>query len=485
MLEGFKSYGATVIGSKQTKRGLPNQDAFGFETLDNGIQILAVSDGHGGALYIHSDRGAALAIEVSIEVCSAYFRKWSQEMHHETVRIQIEESLTRRIHEEWIKRVNEEPEFKDVIEYGCTLLVLICVEDRIYMMQLGDGKMAVVYEDGVVFYPVPRDEYSASNMTRSLSSGRAWLEMKVADIPMETSIHMIALATDGVENAYPNDYYDDASFFLNLANVAQDDLSKVLPEMLSHASCFSKDDCTVALLKNLNNQMVLSESMLATPMILFSEHALPYRNFTDLASEPLNTRFEMAVRLVDALAERKWEVPSKLTLKGLYYDTSIHAVDWLSIGPFHVLEVERLKEWLSMWLNCDIEFTELSEAKQALAFYQKRLRFDYYTQHFYFSESDDEHSLSLRGQFGSIELFHNTNLFLHQLMPIKTHVNRHVASVIRHEKNPDIWGLVNHTNHTWTVVGGNQTSIAPNKTLTLRKDIAVYIYGLPMRIEYR
>lgn len=484
MLEGFKPFGATVIGSKQTKRGLPNQDAYGFENLDNGIQILAVSDGHGGDSYIHSDRGAALAIEVSIEVCKAYFERWTSAIDSETVRTHLEEILSRQIGEAWIRSVKEDPDYLDVMEYGCTLLVLICTEDRIYMMQLGDGKIAIVFEDGVVFYPMPRDEFFDSNMTRSLSSGRAWLEMKVADVPMEKSIHLIALATDGVENAYPNDYYDDASFFLNLAIVDHEAIPKILPEMLSRATCFSKDDCTVAMLKNWNNKMIVSESVSTAPIILFSEHALPYRLFTELANEPLNTRLEMAVRLVDALAESKWQVPTDLTLKGIYYDELTHVVEWLSIGPVRLLTVDKLKVWLNMWLNLDVEFSEHCVVKQVLTTYQKRLRFDYSAQRFYFSDSEDGHRLSLRGQFGSIELFHNTNLFLHQLMPIKTHVNRHVASVVRHEKKPDIWGLVNHTDHTWAVEGGNQTVIEPGKTLTLRKGITIYIYGLPIRIEY-
>lgn len=483
----FRFYGASVTGSSHVKRGTPNQDAFGYESLDNGIQILAVSDGHGGLAHIHSDRGAKIAVDVAIERCKSYFEAFQIETVNtaaiiDDIRFQIEEKVSREIQETWLECIRKEADFKDVAEFGCTLLVAICTQDRLYLMQLGDGKIAIVYEDGVVYYPMPKDEYSTSHMTRSLSHRQAWLEMKTADVALENSIHMIALATDGIENAYPGDYYDDASFHLNLARINHEEIASILPDMLSQAECYSKDDCTAVLLKNCENRLIETDSMLSDPIIWFGEHALQSKSFTELAELPLNVKLELAIRMVDALDENDWQVPKFLTLKGFYYDESNLTVEWMPGPTCQMLTTEQLKKWLFQWLEIAMDFSALSSARSALTNLQKQLRFDYETQTFYMREGAEGHILALHCQQGTFELFHNANLFLHQLIPLRTYRNRHIASVVRHEKYPEIWGLVNRTAHTWAVYGSHQQSVLPGRTLTLRKGVTFYVYGLPVRI---
>lgn len=488
MRSPFRTYGATVSGSSHDKRGTPNQDAFGYESLDNGIQILAVSDGHGGLAHIHSDRGAKFAVEVAIDCCKSFFESYQVEIgkpdvRADEIRCQIEEKVSRQIQESWLDCIRKEPDFKDVAEFGCTLLVAICSQDRLYFLQLGDGKIVVVYEDGVVYYPIPRDEFSTSHVTRSMAHRQAWLEMKTVDVPMENSVHMIALATDGVENAYPGDYYDDASFHLNMARIDHDEIVSILPEMLSQAECYSKDDCTVVLLKNFTNRLIEMDSAFTGPVVWFGDHALPSKSFTELAELPLNMKLELAIRMVDALDEKGWEIPSNLSLKRFHYDEANHSIEWMSDATNQGLTVERLKSWLMQWLEIELEFSRLSSARRVLTNLQKQLRFDYEAQTFYLSEGAGGHMLALHCQQGSFELFHNSNLFLHQLIPLKTHRNCHIASVVRHEKHPEIWGLVNRTDHTWMVYGSHQQSVLPGRTLTLRRGVTFFVYGLPVRIE--
>lgn len=479
----FDSYGASVIGSTHLKKELPNQDAFRYENLDNGIQILAVSDGHGGAMHCHSDRGAKIAVEVAIDVCKGYFCSDETLRPNDVVQFDFEEKLSMEIQSSWLSRVSDEADFEDKIQFGCTLLVAIRTETQLIFLQLGDGKIAIVYEDGVVYFPMSRDAYAATHYTNSLSQDHAWLMMKVFSMHLEESIHMVILATDGVENAYPYDFYDDANFYLNLAKT--DNVDQRLKDMLQGAEYFSKDDCTVALWKNATNVMVdrIDEMNGSDEIVIWAgENQLPYKSLSELSDITINKKIEIAILMIDAFRRNAWRVPKYMTLKKMYYDDGNSIVDWFVTSENVKLTDIRLKEWILQWIGISIHDIRCDNSRGKLLDLQRKIRYDYEKHTFYFTEDLSDYKLMLVTSTGHFEVFHNSELYLHQMMALSGDINHLVGSVTQHEKYPQIWGLINKTQHTWQVFGSAQTEISPGKILTLKHGLTFYAFGLPVKI---
>ena len=479
----FKPYGASVIGPTHLKKNKPNQDAFGYENLNNGIQIIAVSDGHGGELHCHSERGSKIAVDVALSLCKAYFMNWDASTPIESIEFDLDENLAMAIHEAWLQRIQLEAEFEDKTQFGCTLLVAIRTENRLFFLQLGDGKIATIYEDGVVYFPIPKDDYASTHLTNSLAQDRAWLFMKSFSMALEESIHMVVLATDGVENAYPYDYYDDANFYLNLAKL--DDIEQKLPEMLLNVACFSKDDCTVVLWKNVKNVMLDEMTLKADPnelVVWTGENPLPYKTLGALSETTLNKKIEMAILMVEAFKRNAWLVPRHLTLKRMVYDTEDHLVDWIGSSETVKLTDARLNEWIVQWIGDSVDGLTCENAKDRLMNLQIKLRYDYGEQFFYYSDGTEDHKLTLETSIGRFETFHNSSLHLHQMLVLFGDHNPLVGSVTQHEKHPKIWGIINKTQHTWQAFGSAQNEIPPGKTLTLKHGVTFFAFGLPIRI---
>ena len=384
------------------------------------------------------------------------------------------------------------------MQFGCTLLVAVKFDDLIVFLQLGDGKIAVVYTDGVVYYPIPRDLRYENNETASLAQTQAWAEMKVVTMQMASNIHAIVLASDGVENAYPQDYYDDAFFYMPLAlNVVN---SEKLTEMLERAAYYSKDDTTAVMWHNPETKMHDTEipESLTVWMGDYPNGWLPIASHLE---EALDKRIDFAILLVEAIQRLDGNVPTYLSLKQVHLDAESMRLEIID---------EELREPINLKALCKLiadllmlpetrEFNLLSETvenismglealpvilkrlKSHLISIKRQLRYDYAEQKFV---CDGKAAIvSFTAANGNFPLFYNSDLYLHQFMPLIGDFDCHVGRVVQHPKHQTVWGIVNLSQHTWQVVGGKQNDIAPGMTATLQDGITVFIHGIPVKIR--
>lgn len=90
-----------------------------------------------------------------------------------------------------------------LIQYGSTLLAVLATQDFLLFLQLGDGDILVVGDDGSVERPVPRDERFIANETTSLCMLDAWSEVRVAFQPLVGRVPaLILVSTDGYANSF-------------------------------------------------------------------------------------------------------------------------------------------------------------------------------------------------------------------------------------------------------------------------------------------
>lgn len=462
-----------MIGPSHLNKQLPNQDAFAHQVLEDGRSlVMAVSDGHGGAAHPLSDLGAKYAVESAVEEIAIFFenRMCEKTLEMGWVKSSFETTISKRIHARWLSKLSDQ----SPILYGCTLLVAVLLEDYILFLQLGDGKIAVVYEDGTVYYPMMRDDRFTNNETSSLSESEAWLEMQIQLVPNDATITKIALATDGVENAYPDDFYDDVQFFRNLT-----DSKEQLMTMLEKTSTYSKDDAT-AVVAVRKYSALLSEST-HEGLVFISEVPIGYKPLVhQLRIASLPRRIHEAIRLIYMLEAQGGFCPAFLTVKQIFLDlNSEELVVFPSVNQMQI-SMESL-----CGLICDITGIQLiaQTSKQLMVDLNNRLRalrYDY--DYGVYIEKQVAHQISFQGANGSYELFYDSKIDLFQLMPLTGWKNQAVGRIVQHHKHPSIWGLQNLTEHAWEVSG---KSILPGRVLSLQDGISCVIFGIPIHFHLK
>lgn len=503
--------GGSIIGSAHVRKGLPNQDAYGSKNLGGGIQVLALSDGHGGERHPYSDIGSKAAVEAAIECVEDYITTSGQSfsavpeserppLDVSMIRYDFEGQVSKAIQERWLEKIKSTEVFEAPMQFGCTLLVAVKFDENVVFMQLGDGKIAVVYTDGVVYYPIPRDSRYENNETASMAQSQSWAEMKVVTMQMASNVHLIVLASDGVENAYPQDYYDDAFFYMALA--LDVDNHEKLPEMLERAAYYSKDDTSAVMWHNPETQMLDSEvpESLTVWMGDYPNGWLPIACHLE---ETLDKRIDLAILLIVAIQRNGGYIPLNLTLKQIYLDHEAMRLeimdDPLCIPvdkkALHNLILDLLMLPVTTNFDLLIETLEnismgsealpviLNQLKSHLISIKRQIRYDYAEQKFV---CDGNASVvSFTSANGSFPLFYNSDLYLHQLMPLIGNFDCLVGRVVQHPKHQTVWGIKNLSQHSWQVVGGKQMNIEPGMTVTLQEGITVFIHGIPVKIRIK
>jgi len=209
--------GQSVRGAAHERNGLPNQDAiYWLPSVGYGPSVvLAAADGHGSARYSRSHIGARLAVEKAVQLVDEFLASQSNVDNVSLIKHATEEWLPRALVREWSDAVAEDVK-KDplsaddsAVAYGATLLVAAVTERFILYLQLGDGEILSVSNDGAVARPLVKDERLFANETTSLCAPEAWRDFRVSFQPLtQTRPALILLSTDG----YPNSFRDEAGF---------------------------------------------------------------------------------------------------------------------------------------------------------------------------------------------------------------------------------------------------------------------------------
>lgn len=227
--------GASCRGANHIRSNLVNQDAISWPVSCPASYpfILAVADGHGSAKSFRSHRGAQIAVRIANDVLSdLYFGNPDAIPQFSSFKDTCEHRVPDALVARWRKRVLEdiakEPiaeeelrllEEKDghnsrtlvtdsegILAYGTTLLAVLIAEEYALYIQLGDGDIFTVAEDGSVSRPLSGDSRLFANETTSLCQKNAHLDFRVAfRLFGNTPPALIFLSTDGYANSYPND----------------------------------------------------------------------------------------------------------------------------------------------------------------------------------------------------------------------------------------------------------------------------------------
>ena len=257
----WRATGASSRGKAHDANGMPNQDAFACNARGGAMPlVVAVSDGHGGEAYFRSDVGSRFAVDAALEVLQ---------------RPPAQKDLPAALVHAWRARVDAHlrsnpftPQEQMIVArqtwgadpveaYGATMLALALYEREIVYVQLGDGDLLRVAQDGRTERMFFKDPRLAVNQTHSLCDPEAETllqqrrEARNGDDPA-----MLMAATDGYSNSFAsdNDFLKIGDDLLQMIRESGiDDVSEELPRMLKETSdAGSMDDITLGMLVNMN-----------------------------------------------------------------------------------------------------------------------------------------------------------------------------------------------------------------------------------------
>jgi serine/threonine protein phosphatase PrpC len=276
---------STVRGASHLRNGLPNQDAIGvrpkaMRSVPADRFVVAVADGHGSAKNFRSDIGARLAVRVAERELWGLLDSLGSGADSQIVnagRDFVLHRLPRILVDTWQKKaalhlrlaplrpeelarlaaqagtdaagkVQKTP----LLAYGTTLLATAAMPGFVAHLQLGDGEILEVSEDGSTMRPLEADARLLGNETTSLCGDNAWNDFRVTASNNSNPPALIVLTTDG----YPTSFPDDTNFLQvgrglldAIETEGVDEVARSLPEWLAEASQKgSGDDCTMAVL---------------------------------------------------------------------------------------------------------------------------------------------------------------------------------------------------------------------------------------------
>jgi hypothetical protein len=250
---------ASVRGSHHVRTGRPNQDAVAVGPANDAGLVMALSDGHGAARHVRSDRGAALAVELAlVEVgalelggrhasetpfeaaVDAILKGWRQCVH--------DDLAARPFTQEEADRAGVDLNDAPLIAYGATLLIALLSSSGIQLAQIGDGDIVLIGSNGEVTTPVPGDARLVADETTSLCASEARADFRFCSIVVEPAIVM--MASDGYGLAFADANWREAVGRDLLVAVGEHGLDQVtsrLPGWLAESARVGGDDVSVAI----------------------------------------------------------------------------------------------------------------------------------------------------------------------------------------------------------------------------------------------
>ncbi len=227
---GWQIVSASVRGAIHVRGGVPNQDALSWWSAEGErpLAVLCVADGHGGSEYTRSDIGARRAVEQAqmllVSEALPCILDGSALIDLVQFKRHLDQQLPKELVKRWLASIHEHatdhpfPENKTSAQpdssverrYGSTLLAALLTPRLHLYIQLGDGDILTVSEEGKVTRPPSlADSHLIANYTTSLCSKNAWRFVRIHFQQIDKKPpFLVMLASDG----YANSFADDTAF---------------------------------------------------------------------------------------------------------------------------------------------------------------------------------------------------------------------------------------------------------------------------------
>ncbi len=261
----------SALGASHRRSGLPNQDAVGVLDAPGGT-VAVVADGHGGARYVRSDVGSALAVEVATAVGADALERLGARPDSDQLVEEVGTTIPAQVVSRWRAAVTEHHQRHPFtaeeatrggadldadphLSYGATLVMAVLSDHWAGLVQIGDGDASVAFDDGTVAAPVPGDDRLVGGETTSLCLPGAADDARSA-VLLEPLPALVVLTSDGYANSFADPDWRERAV-MGLAELLKRDgldaVSDELPSWLADSAEASGDDVSMALLRRVGS----------------------------------------------------------------------------------------------------------------------------------------------------------------------------------------------------------------------------------------
>ena len=188
----FNGFSHSVKGASHEKTGLVCQDSSAYKVCDD-YAICVVADGHGSKKHFRSNLGSQFAVEATISTIDRFYedKKSFEESFPKNYK-KIIKSIQKQIISDWNKLVEEHIKNNPVTEeekskfteeefaaippesyYGTTLIVGVAGKNFTFGIQIGDGTLVALFDDGKAVMPMEYNEAAPANVTASMCNSNA------------------------------------------------------------------------------------------------------------------------------------------------------------------------------------------------------------------------------------------------------------------------------------------------------------------------
>jgi hypothetical protein len=186
----WRVIGAAVQGVSHERLGLPCQDAQGYLRLPGGELLIALADGAGSAA--RSDEGARLAVQIAIESLAGGLAGQTPEDELDFIGLLL--SAYDEARQALLDLAEEAGELPRL--FATTLSLVVILEGKLAVGQLGDGVVVCREPGGELFVASPQQRGEYANETYFLTQEDA---LEQVDIQVfENEVEALAVMSDGL-----------------------------------------------------------------------------------------------------------------------------------------------------------------------------------------------------------------------------------------------------------------------------------------------
>lgn len=257
----FNGFSHSVMGASHEKTGLVCQDSSAFKVADN-YAIAVVADGHGSKKHFRSHIGSKYAVEATIEAIDRFYEDPEEfeanfPKNHKMILRNIEKQIIANWNYKVSKHLEENPvtddekskftdeEFEKIQPesyYGSTLIAAIAGREFTFGVQIGDGSLVALFEDGKAVMPMEYNESAPANVTASICNSNAASMFSSFYTDKKKLIAMFA-STDGLYTSFGSEY-DFLDYHTIIASqlIDPEALRQIIINNLTKRSRFGTED---------------------------------------------------------------------------------------------------------------------------------------------------------------------------------------------------------------------------------------------------
>ena len=257
----FNGFSHSVMGASHEKTNLVCQDSSAFKAEDH-YAIAVVADGHGSKKHFRSHLGSKFPVEAAIEAIDRYYedREALEANLPDNYKL-ILKNIEKQIISNWNVRIEkhlaENPvteeekskftkeEFEAILPesyYGSTLVVAVAGENYTFGVQIGDGSLVAIFEDGKAVMPMEYNEAAPANVTASVCNSNAAGMFSSFYAPNKRLIALYG-STDGLYTSFGSEYdFLDYHTIITSQLVNLETFKTVIKNNLSKRSHFGTED---------------------------------------------------------------------------------------------------------------------------------------------------------------------------------------------------------------------------------------------------